>query len=291
MDSQNQNPTFRVHIMDDFTIMELCSSTLKDTFPKIKRSRTLIFVKAGFLVLKIDNIIATLKENHFADIDTNKRICEIIDCSNDLIGWSFSIHGSAIIRIFDNRPVFDSRYVEFVDSNISVKFQDDFAKLIFDYFSGIELTMRKVYSSRAMTILDLKLRILFLEIATYFETAVLDSVYHGRRNRTSIIFQRLIGFIREYAQTERSVAFYADKLCVSSQYLGRIVNECTGGIVSKLITDAVIVEAKLLLAHEDVTLQEISQRMNFVDQSVFTKYFHRYTGMTPLQYRNSLTTF
>ena len=48
-----------------------------------------------------------------------------------------------------------------------------------------------------------------------------------------------------------------------------------------------IKEAKYLLQHSDYTLTEITLFLNYPSQSYFTQIFRRYTGWTPLQFRES----
>ncbi|WP_347915505.1 helix-turn-helix domain-containing protein, partial [Bacteroides fragilis] len=49
----------------------------------------------------------------------------------------------------------------------------------------------------------------------------------------------------------------------------------------------VITDAEAKLKSTDFTIQEIAYSLNFPDISFFGKYFKRYTGMSPKQYRES----
>lgn len=53
------------------------------------------------------------------------------------------------------------------------------------------------------------------------------------------------------------------------------------------IEDSVILEAKTMLKHTDLSIQEITYKLNFPTQTFFGKYFKRITGMSPKQYKNS----
>ena len=50
--------------------------------------------------------------------------------------------------------------------------------------------------------------------------------------------------------------------------------------------DNVILEIKALLQSTSLSIQEISNRLSFPDQSFFGRYFKKHTGKSPLQYRN-----
>jgi AraC-like DNA-binding protein len=90
------------------------------------------------------------------------------------------------------------------------------------------------------------------------------------------------------AKREHAVDFYADKLCITTQYLGRVVRNFGQDKVYNLIARAVVGEIEIMLSDSSIPLKQIATEMNFSDQSVFTKFFKRQTGMSPLQYRNSL---
>ena len=45
--------------------------------------------------------------------------------------------------------------------------------------------------------------------------------------------------------------------------------------------EAVLVEAKMLLKTTDLTVQEISDRLNFSSPSAFVQFFKKHTGTTP----------
>ncbi len=86
-------------------------------------------------------------------------------------------------------------------------------------------------------------------------------------------------------KTQRQVKFYADKVNLSPKYLSQMVKSETGKSVNNWIEDYVILEAKALLKSSKHTIQQISNELNFVDQSVFGKYFKRVVGKSPKQYR------
>ncbi len=65
------------------------------------------------------------------------------------------------------------------------------------------------------------------------------------------------------------------------------VNKITGKTVTDIIAKLVITDAEAKLKSTDFTIQEIAYSLNFPDISFFGKYFKRYTGMSPKQYRES----
>lgn len=107
-------------------------------------------------------------------------------------------------------------------------------------------------------------------------------------NRGEEIVKRLIQYIIKHYNKERSVSFYADLLHISPQHLSTTVNKVTGKTVTDIIAKLVVTDAEAKLKSTDLTIQEIAYSLNFPDISFFGKYFKRYTGMSPKQYRESV---
>lgn len=106
---------------------------------------------------------------------------------------------------------------------------------------------------------------------------------HTRQEET---VSRFLELLYAHHRRERSVAFYAGELCMTPKYLSRIVREVTGRSALESIEDYVVTEAKAMLNSTSMTVQQISDGLNFPSQSVFGKYFKRVTGMSPKEYRD-----
>lgn len=84
---------------------------------------------------------------------------------------------------------------------------------------------------------------------------------------------------------EQSLGFYADKLCVTSKHLSKVIKENTGIPAGKWIDDYRVLEAKALLKSTKMTIQQISDSLHFDSQSYFGKFFKRHVGMSPTHYK------
>ena len=103
--------------------------------------------------------------------------------------------------------------------------------------------------------------------------------------RMTQLFERFIALVTEYHNTERGMAFYADKLCLTPKYLSKLVKQASGRSAPAWIDSFVILEAKNMLKYSDKTIKEIVYALHFPNQSVFYKFFKAHTGMTPSEYR------
>lgn len=93
--------------------------------------------------------------------------------------------------------------------------------------------------------------------------------------------------VDEHYLTESGVEFYANRLCVSSNYLNRLVRLALGQSTKQYIQNRRIEEAKRLLRYTDLPVSNIADRLGFDTASYFVRAFSRQTGTTPLQFRAS----
>ena len=103
--------------------------------------------------------------------------------------------------------------------------------------------------------------------------------------RINQLFERFMALVTEYHSTQRGMAFYAEKLCLTPKYLSKLVKQASGRSAPAWIDSFVILEAKNMLKYSDKSIKEIVYDLHFPNQSVFYKFFKAHTGMTPSEYR------
>ncbi|MBM6670761.1 AraC family transcriptional regulator [Phocaeicola coprophilus] len=82
--------------------------------------------------------------------------------------------------------------------------------------------------------------------------------------------------------------FYYEKLCLTPKYLTTVIKKESGVSAADWIERYVILQAQALLKSTDLTIQQISDKLNFSSQVFFGKYFKRLVGMSPKEYRKTL---
>jgi AraC family transcriptional activator of pobA len=78
---------------------------------------------------------------------------------------------------------------------------------------------------------------------------------------------------------------YAELLYVTPNHLNAICKELLGKSAGGMIRDRVVLEAKRLMINLDLSISEIAYELNFRDNSYFSKFFKKYTGITPEEFR------
>lgn len=125
--------------------------------------------------------------------------------------------------------------------------------------------------------------------ALFYEVNLFFTRHHGIekpvKSRKEELFERFMREVAEHYRQQRSVAFYAERLCLTPKYLSAAVKEASGKLAGQWIDECVILEAKTLLKSSGRSIQQIAEDLNFANQSFFGKYFKQHTGMSPSQYK------
>ena len=118
---------------------------------------------------------------------------------------------------------------------------------------------------------------------------------HGLKSQSSAMTpqqekcEKFMSLVAYNFKTQRDIGFYADKLCMTGKYLSTLLKQETGMTALDWIERHVVLYAKSCLSSTSMTIQEISDELNFPSQSVFGKYFKRVEGLSPKAYRHSLS--
>lgn len=105
------------------------------------------------------------------------------------------------------------------------------------------------------------------------------------KSRADELFFRFRQLLAEYYRESRSVAFYADKLCITTRYLTNIVQSRYGKSPKEAIDTYTVMQIRLDLLQSDITLTDLAYKYNFSSPSFFSDYFHRNAGCSPQEYR------
>lgn len=91
---------------------------------------------------------------------------------------------------------------------------------------------------------------------------------------------------RDFARTHR-VEDYAADLGYSVRTLTRATRAAAGCGAKRFIDNRVLLEAKRLLVHTDLSATAIGERLGFPGATVFTKFFRQRAGETPAAFRTT----
>jgi AraC family transcriptional activator of pobA len=98
-------------------------------------------------------------------------------------------------------------------------------------------------------------------------------------------FKRLL---EKQFTTIQLVSEYSSLLRVSERVLNDAVRQTTGSTAAKMIRVRVILEAKRMMLHSEVSVAEVADQLSFEDPAYFSRCFKKHTGLSPIEFRRSL---
>jgi AraC-like DNA-binding protein len=117
-----------------------------------------------------------------------------------------------------------------------------------------------------------------------------DQPADARMRALPEVFARFRALVeRDFART-RDVSEYAAQLGYSPRTVSRATHEVFGISAKQFIDRRVILEAKRLLAHDELSAAQIATYLGFTSATNFTKFFRRHTGNSPGAFRTAITT-
>lgn len=88
--------------------------------------------------------------------------------------------------------------------------------------------------------------------------------------------------------TEKRPAEYALRLNLSRVYLNEAVKTTTGMSIGKYIRNYIIMNAKRLLVHTSLNINEVALKLGYEDSSYFQRMFKKETRITPSEFRKNI---
>ena len=93
--------------------------------------------------------------------------------------------------------------------------------------------------------------------------------------------------VEEHCKHERRVGWYALQLGITPKYLSEAVKSVSKRTPNQWIDNYVLMEIRVMLKNSTKSVKEISNEMNFPNQSFMGRFFKEHMGMTPREYRRS----
>jgi AraC family transcriptional activator of pobA len=95
------------------------------------------------------------------------------------------------------------------------------------------------------------------------------------------------GLVNEHFKKIKLVSTYAGLINVSEKRLTKATGNTIGKTPKELIDEKVLLEAKRLLVHTNLTIKEIGFQLGFEEPTNFIKYFRKHQNKTPIEFRES----
>jgi len=247
---------------------------------------SIIFVMDGELEIKIQKKKYLLTKNCFVDLIGEQQSLMLLSGSYDLDAYYLVLTRDYIIDLFKNRPPFSVDYVLNKKLNPISVIDDNYTDVVVRCLRDLEQAFRNEGHIFRDSMIKCKTWIFFTEIANLFIQKERESEIRKRDDQKKILFMKFLKMLPFHVKKEHAVDFYASKLCVTPQYLGRVVKELSNKTVYSWISQSLMCEVCKVLDETNMPISQIAEELNFSDQAVLSKFFKRYKGVSPLNYRN-----
>jgi AraC family transcriptional regulator, transcriptional activator of pobA len=129
------------------------------------------------------------------------------------------------------------------------------------------------------------IRLYLMELFIMAERNISNGVSTSLPQQTQVILYNFRKLINTWYAEKRLPKEYAALLYITPNHLNALCKDLLGKPAGAIIRDRVLLEAKRLLVNDDLGISQIAARLNFADNSHFTKFFKKYTNQTPEAFR------
>jgi AraC-like DNA-binding protein len=91
--------------------------------------------------------------------------------------------------------------------------------------------------------------------------------------------------LAQHIYKTKKVTDYAEMLSISPDFLNRSIKAVTGKTAHDVLTDMIVLEAKVMLRQTDLSIGEIAFKLLETNPSDFIRLFKNKVGKTPKKYR------
>lgn len=240
-------------------------------------------IVSGYLEIKINNEVLHLGPKSIILVAPYTVI------QSHVFKGTFELRTICFTESFIADSLFNIRVIDFLDlffknTGKSIQLNESEFKSLDKMYSVLEEAVNEEIKGldRKHYISTLILAYLFKTFDIFDNTFKYNGVFSADLETVSK-FRLLI-----LKEPNNKLEFYAEKLNVSTQHLIRIVKRNTNKTPYTLISESLVINAKILLKSPKITITEISDELSFSDKSSFGKFFKKHTGMSPNSYRNEL---
>ncbi len=244
---------------------------------------SILFFKNGNGMVRINNIQYSVKPyNIFLIPPSQLHSFDSITVSEGIVFFfcqDFYVEEFSFIRLLN---VYS--FVSNMDKSgpgHSVSLSKEESEIISGLFDSVRHEYdRQITSDISSVVIRSLLNIILMKMYEIFERKSLRAA-----NTESVLIHELSYLIDTYFTKEHNSSFYASSFNISEKQLNEACNRHFNSSLKKILTDRLMQEARRLILSTDMTISEISYKLNFSDNSYFNKVFKKQTGLTPKRFK------
>lgn len=246
---------------------------------------SILLLSSGSLSIKVNETTRKLEAKELLIIPT-RTSCRILSASTPLYAHYVSFTSEFVFRNSIQRPHIG--YFEFFILNPPPKIilQNEDVITLISILRLIDFNINRLKKYFRRELLLHNFNLLVYEIAgIYYRNSKFMNIRRSRKEKLVMDFFRLL---EGNCRSKHYVSFYADSLFITKRHLNKTVKEVVGMPAKQIIEEAIILEAKILLKDDGLTISSISEELRFSSLSSFSNFFKKISGSSPSDYRLGL---
>lgn len=281
-----ENDIPKIDLPEDWVIGKLLQNdigilNLYTNYPCRLKAEIFVLCLEGEIEASINLTQITVRPLNFVTILPGS-IFQIHSIKGDLQIYFMGFSSDFINHTNMVKSIVDVLYT--IQENPVIELKERAGDLLKDYFSLL-IKMYEFYGPKIVKeILHHLLSGMLMGVGALYKDKTYNKTNLSKAEQITKEFRHLV--MKNYT-TQRSVAWYAKRLGITPAHLSTITKQTTGKTCNEIINSMVIMDAKTQLKSTDLSIHDIAYSLNFTNMSFFGKYFKRYVGIGPLEYRNS----
>lgn len=146
-------------------------------------------------------------------------------------------------------------------------------------------SLDKLYAAQMMKIYEQKT---ITQLQQYITDLLTLVITHIERESSDTVMKKMLDFIHRNYSESLKLDTCATLFNYNSAYLGQLFKSYTGEYFNKYLDKVRLDKAKELLL-QDLKVYQISHLVGYSDVDYFHSKFKRYVGLTPLEYRDTMS--
>lgn len=235
----------------------------------VANGRKHIFCKGDLLVLFSDTLFAPL-------CISSSFVAEYISVSLDLTEEVFyKMTSSAFWDGLYEHPVCRLSEAQYILADGA------FRQMIWAMGNGDEESRKNILRNCIYNV--------FLALDVVFKSMFPDLAQCSPKDQSRMLFGKFMSLLTKNFYEKREVKYYADRLCITTDYLYKITSKIEQRTPKEIIDLFVVTELKRYLDNTEQSVKDLARLFHFEDASYLCRFFRRMTGCSISEYRNRLS--
>lgn len=237
----------------------------------------------GWVEFYVDDNLITIRPNYLFAVGTQRTLQKVNQSPDCKLRYLFFTKDFLLNNITN---FYELESFLFFSSNTYpyIQLEKEDAEPLLQLYDILKNKRDRVNTPHHLEIIRSLFYTFLYEAAAIYQKNQVAQPKFTRDAELNLKFQQLLV---KNDKKKHNLKFYADSLFITPKYLIHAIKKSSGKTPGKLIDEAIVAEAKLLLKDPEHTVATVSEQLQFSDQASFSKFFKKNTGITPVTFRSS----